>query len=169
MNTNVQLGATYKVSQASTTAYTEAYKVAAGFINARPEEVIYTLSWQSYEKQLTLVQISIGVSTTQLLHNLSTALKFQAGDELILSKLNHEANTAPWVQVAERLGLTIKWWAAFDPKNPVCDPAELNTLLSDKTRLVACPHASNITGTISPIREIADAVHAYPRVCRSSI
>lgn len=104
------------------------------------------------------------MSTTQLLHNLSTALKFQDGDELILSKLNHEANTAPWVRVAERLGLTVKWWSAPDPTNPVCDVAELKSLLSDRTRIVACPHASNITGTISSIREIADAVHAHPRV-----
>ncbi|KAJ5612105.1 Pyridoxal phosphate-dependent transferase major region subdomain 2 [Penicillium lagena] len=145
LSTNVQLGATYKASQVSTDAYTEAYKVAAGFINATPDE------------------ISIGVSTTQLLHNLSTALTFQAGDELILSKLNHEANIAPWVRIAERMGLTVKWWSASDPKNPTCDPADLQTLLSDRTRLVACPHVSNITGTISPIREIADAVHAYPR------
>ncbi|KAJ5325914.1 Pyridoxal phosphate-dependent transferase major region subdomain 2 [Penicillium brevicompactum] len=127
LNTNVQLGASYQVSKASTDAYANAYKVAAGFIHATPEE------------------ISIGVSTTQLLHNLSTALIFQPGDELVLSKLNHEANTAPWVQ------------------NPVCDPTELKSLLSNKTRLVACPHASNITGTISPIREIADVVHGYPR------
>ncbi|KAJ5825203.1 Pyridoxal phosphate-dependent transferase major region subdomain 2 [Penicillium riverlandense] len=145
LSTNVQLGATYKASQVSTAVYTEAYKAAAGFINATPDE------------------ISIGVSTTQLLHNLSTALTFQAGDELILSKLNHEANVAPWVRIAERMGLTVKWWSASDPKNPNCDPADLQTLLSDKTRLVACPHVSNITGTISPIREIADAVHAYPR------
>jgi hypothetical protein len=109
-------------------------------------------------------QISIGISTTQLLHNVATALKFQAGDELVLSKLNHEANTSPWVHIADRLGLTVKWWAASDPKNPACDPAELKPLLSDKTRLVACPHASNITGTISPIRKIADVVHVYPRV-----
>lgn len=81
-----------------------------------------------------------------------------------MSKLNHEANTAPWVRVAERLGLTIKWWSASDPKNPVCNLLELKTLLSENTRLVACPHVSNITGTIGPIREIADAVHAYPRV-----
>ncbi|KAJ6113248.1 hypothetical protein N7523_006565 [Penicillium sp. IBT 18751x] len=145
LNTNVQLGATYKISQTATSAYTGAYKVAARFINAEPEE------------------ISIGVSTTQLLHNLSTALKFQYGDELILSKLNHEANTAPWVQVADRLNLTVKWWAASDPTNPVCDLAELKSLLSDKTRLVACPHVSNITGTITPVRAIADVVHAYPR------
>lgn len=109
-------------------------------------------------------QISIGVSTTQLLHNLSTALQFQPGDELIVSKLNHEANSAPWVRIAERLGLTVKWWASSNPENPTCDVADLKTLLSDKTRLVACPHTSNITGTISPIREIADAVHAHPRV-----
>ncbi|KAJ9485995.1 hypothetical protein VN97_g7348 [Penicillium thymicola] len=145
LNTNVQLGASYKVSQTSTNAYDNAYKVAAGFTNAAPDE------------------ISIGISTTQLLHNLSTALKFQPGDELVLSKLNHEANTSPWVHIAERLGLTVKWWAASEPKNPVCNPSELKSLLSDKTRLVACPHASNITGTISPIRKIADIVHIYPR------
>ncbi|KAJ5887418.1 Pyridoxal phosphate-dependent transferase major region subdomain 2, partial [Penicillium taxi] len=145
LNRNVQLGATYKVSKESTAAYTEGYKSAASFINAQPEE------------------ISIGISTTQLLHNLSVALKFQAGDELIVSKLNHEANSAPWVQVAERMGLTIKWWSATDPLNPTCEVAELQSLLSDKTRLVSCPHASNITGTISPIRQIADAVHAFPR------
>ncbi|KAJ5143374.1 uncharacterized protein N7515_002161 [Penicillium bovifimosum] len=145
LKTNVQLGATYKTSKTSTNAYDNAYNVAAGFINAAPEE------------------ISIGVSTTQLLHNLSIALKVQPGDELVLSKLNHESNTAPWVQLADRLGLTVKWWAAADPKNPICDPAELKTLLSEKTRLVTCPHVSNITGSISSIREIADAVHVYPR------
>ncbi|KAJ5437773.1 uncharacterized protein N7458_008771 [Penicillium daleae] len=145
LNTNVQLGATYETSKTSTATFENAYKVAAGFINAQPEE------------------ISIGVSTTQLLHNLSTALQFQPGDELIISKLNHEANSAPWVRIAERLGLTVKWWASSDPKNPTCDVADLKTLLTDKTRLVSCPHASNITGTVSPIREIADAVHAHPR------
>lgn len=128
----------------------------------------YHKSGSIYESD-TLSQISLGVSTTQLLHNLSTALKFQPGDELIVSKLNHEANSAPWARIAERLGLTVKWWASSDPKNPTCDVADLKTLLSDKTRLVACPHASNITGTISPIREIADAVHAHPRVSVSVV
>ncbi|KAJ5973211.1 hypothetical protein N7481_010421 [Penicillium waksmanii] len=145
INTNVQLGATYKTSQASTAGFSNGYKSAASFINAQPEE------------------INLGVSTTQLLHNLSTALKFQPGDEVIVSKLNHEANSAPWVRIAEHLGLKVKFWASSNPTNPTCDVGELKTLLSDKTRLVACPHASNITGTISPIREIADAVHVHPR------
>ncbi|KAL1881528.1 hypothetical protein Plec18167_003124 [Paecilomyces lecythidis] len=143
--TNVQLGATYNVAKACTTAYSNAFIPAAKFINAGADE------------------ISIGISTTQLLHNLSTALNFGPDDELILSKVNHEANIAPWVRIAKRLGLTIKWWSAKDAKNPVCDLEELKDLLSERTRLVACPHVSNITGTITNVKEIATAVHQFPR------
>lgn len=110
------------------------------------------------------MQICLGVSTTQLLHNLSTVLDFQPGDELIVSKLNHEANSAPWDRITRRLGLTVKWWGASDPLNPICDPSELKQLMSEKTRLVACPHASNITGSITNVKGIAKVVHQAPRV-----
>ncbi|KAL4890703.1 pyridoxal phosphate-dependent transferase [Aspergillus ambiguus] len=142
---NVQLGATYKTSQISTAAFENGYAAAAKFINAQPKE------------------ICLGPSTTQLLHNLSTALRFQPGDEIIVSKLNHEANSAPWVRIAERLGLAVKWWSATDPQNPVCDPADLTPLLSEKTRLVACPHTSNLLGSIVDVKEIAQVVHQFPR------
>ncbi|PYH97727.1 PLP-dependent transferase [Aspergillus ellipticus CBS 707.79] len=144
-NTNVQLGATYKTSKLSTASYGHGYDAAARFINASPDE------------------ICLGVSTTQLLHNLSTALDFRPGDELILSKLNHEANSAAWDRIATHLGLTVKWWAATDPRNPICDPNDLKQLMSERTRLVACPHASNITGTITDVKEIAKVVHQSPR------
>ncbi|KAE8146619.1 pyridoxal phosphate-dependent transferase [Aspergillus avenaceus] len=124
-NSNVQLGATYKTSKVSTAAYGTGYEAAAKFINAKPEE------------------ICLGVSTTQLFHNLSTALKFQPGDEVILAKLNHEVNSGAW--------------------NPACDPNDLAKLMSEKTRLVACPHASNIVGTIVDVKEIAKVVPQYPR------
>ncbi|RAK96691.1 putative aminotransferase [Aspergillus ibericus CBS 121593] len=143
--TNVQLGATYNISKVSTASYAHGYEAAAKFINAKPEE------------------ISLGVSTTQLLHNLSTALDFQPGDELIVSMLNHEANSAAWDRIGRRLGLTVKWWGAADPRNPVCNPRDLKQLMSEKTRLVACPHASNITGTITNVKEIAKIVHQAPR------
>ncbi|PYI02979.1 PLP-dependent transferase [Aspergillus sclerotiicarbonarius CBS 121057] len=143
--TNVQLGATYNISKVSTASYGHGYEAAAKFINAKPEE------------------ISLGVSTTQLLHNLSTAIDFQPGDELIVSMLNHEANSAAWDRIARRLGLTVKWWGAANPHNPVCDPSDLKQLMSEKTRLVACPHASNITGTITNVKEIAKIVHQAPR------
>ncbi|KAL5363255.1 pyridoxal phosphate-dependent transferase [Aspergillus floccosus] len=142
---NVQLGATYKTSEVSTAAYEEGYAAAAKFINAKPKE------------------ICLGASTTQLLHNLSTALKFQPGDEVIVSKLNHEANSAPWIRIAERLGLQVKFWSARDPFNAVCDPNDLKLLLSEKTRLVACPHTSNLLGSIVDVKAIAQLVHQFPR------
>ncbi|RJE16914.1 Aminotransferase, partial [Aspergillus sclerotialis] len=53
--------------------------------------------------------------------------------------------------------------AAAGPRNPVCGLDELQTLLSEKTRIVACPHASNITGTITDVKKIATLVHRFPR------
>lgn len=81
-----------------------------------------------------------------------------------MSKLNHEANSAPWVRIAERLGLQVKFWSARDPVNAVCDPDDLKPLLSEKTRLVACPHTSNLLGSIVDIKVIAQLVHQFPRV-----
>lgn len=108
-------------------------------------------------------QISIGISSTQLLHNLSTAFDFQPGDEIIISNLNHEANSAAWARIAQRLNLTLKIWSG-NGTNPECDLDSLRPLLSDNTRIVACPHASNITGTITRVKEIADLVHSFPKV-----
>ena len=68
------------------------------------------------------------------------------------------------MRIAQRLGLTVKWWASADATNPVCDVEELNTLLSEKTRLVAFPHVSNITGSITDVKEVAGVVHEFPRV-----
>ena len=105
----------------------------------------------------------LGSSTTQLMRNLSSALKFKSGDELILSKLDHEANIAPWVQLAESRGLTVKWWSAKEKQNPKLDVETLKGLLSENTRIVACTHTSNILGTIHDIKKIAEIVHTTPR------
>jgi selenocysteine lyase/cysteine desulfurase len=99
-----------------------------------------------------------GASTTQLFRNVSCALHFDAGDEIVVSSIDHEANIAPWVDLAERQGLTVKWWT------PTREDVRLRAedvvgLLSERTRLVTCTHASNILGTIHDVRAIADVVH----------
>ena len=96
------------------------------------------------------------------MRNLSYALKFEAGDELILSKLDHEANISAWVQIADVRGLTIKWWSSEDKLNPKLEPKVLKGLLNKRTRLVACTHTSNILGTISDIKKLAETVHTIP-------
>ncbi|KAF9768171.1 Aminotransferase-like protein fgm3 [Fusarium sp. DS 682] len=144
IETNVQLGASYKTSTQSTTIFDNAYKAAAKYINAGIDEIV------------------IGASTTQVLRNLAAALKLQPGDELILSEVDHESNIDPWLHYAALAGATVKWWTALDRKNPRLDPATLQTLLTNKTRLVACTHSSNILGTIQDIKAIADIVHKIP-------
>ncbi|KAK2756669.1 hypothetical protein FQN54_005114 [Arachnomyces sp. PD_36] len=151
--TNVQLGATYSVSQKSTALYTNGIKAAAEYINASPDDVV------------------LGSSTTQLLRNLSIALQpsLKPGDEIILSQIDHEANLAPWVQLAEWRGLVVKWWDpvstaadSAEVRNPKLKPEVLKGMLTPRTRLVACTHASNVLGTINDVRAIADTVHTIP-------
>ena len=106
----------------------------------------------------------MGPSTTQLFRNLSTALapKLQPGDELIISNLDHEANIASWVQIAEWKNLTLKWWTSSDMENPILDPADLKKLMSPRTKLVTCTHSSNLLGTLTDVKAISKVVHEVP-------
>jgi selenocysteine lyase/cysteine desulfurase len=76
--------------------------------------------------------------------------------------MEHEANLASWVSIAERMGLTVKWWTVQPTTNPKLDPEDLKKLLSPRTKLVACTHTSNILGTITDIKSIAAVVHTIP-------
>ncbi|KAF6814567.1 aminotransferase class-V [Colletotrichum sojae] len=138
---NVQLGASYRVGQRSTALYNEGYEAGAKYINASPDEIVF------------------GASTTQLFRNLSHTLTFDKGDEVVISAVDHEANIASWVDLAARQDLVLKWWKPDSPTNPKLTVDNLKPLLSDKTRLVTCTHASNILGTIHDIAAIAAAVH----------
>ncbi|KAL1304344.1 hypothetical protein AAFC00_000743 [Neodothiora populina] len=146
LSSNVQLGASYPVAQQSTDLFVKGKAAAATYVNASPAEVV------------------LGPSTTQLFRNLSLALweHLTPGSEIILSKLDHEANVASWLQLASWRDLTVKWWGSPDKHNPQLDCEVLKTLLTDKTKLVACTHTSNILGTISPIKQIAETVHTIP-------
>ena len=81
---------------------------------------------------------------------------------MIVSKIDHESNIAPWVHLADLQNLTIKWWVPKTKENPTLEAEDLKELLTDKTVLVTCTHASNILGTIHDIKAIADAVHTIP-------
>jgi len=140
---NVQLGASYPVSQASTNAFNEGHIAGARYINADPKDVVF------------------GPATTQMFRNLSIALKIEPGSEIILSSLDHEANLAAWVQLAEWKNLTVKWWIPTKntDSNPKLEPDDLKNLMTEKTRLVACTHTSNILGTITDIATLSKAIH----------
>lgn len=105
-------------------------------------------------------EVILGPSTTQLLHNLSHSMVriFQPGDEVIVTDCDHEANIGPWRKM-ERYGIRIKEWK-INKGSLRLELADLEQLLTEKTRLVAYTHTSNILGTINPVREIADLAHS---------
>ncbi|TAJ99157.1 MAG: cysteine desulfurase-like protein [Chloroflexota bacterium] len=122
-------------------------------------------------------EIVVGPNMTTLTFHLSRSIAagLEPGDEIVLTGLDHAANVDPWLAVAADRGLVVRWW---EPSLDDCtlDVADLEALLSPRTRLVAVGWASNAVGTINPIARIAaaahrvgalvyvDAVHAAPHV-----
>ncbi|MEU4291342.1 cysteine desulfurase-like protein [Kribbella sp. NPDC026596] len=102
--------------------------------------------------------IVFGRSMTQLTYDVSRTLAktWSQGDEVIVTRLDHDANVRPWVQAAEAVGATVKW-LGFDPDTSELD--DLAPLLTDRTRLVAVTAASNLLGTRPDVTSIADQVH----------
>ena len=139
--TNVQLGGSYPIGKKSNALYAAAYQAGSKYINANPDEVVF------------------GPSTTQLFRTLSFALNAQPGDEVIVTKADHEANVAPWVDMADRLGMEVKWWQPRSKTDPRMLSEELEQLISPKTKLVACAHVNNVLGTINDIKAIAQVAH----------
>ncbi|KAJ4009324.1 hypothetical protein NW752_009625 [Fusarium irregulare] len=81
--------------------------------------------------------------------------------EMIVSSLCHEGSAGAWRALAADLGIAIKWWMPLTGDDPCLSLETLKSLLTPKTRIV-CNHVSNVVGTIHPIEQIADAVHAIP-------
>jgi cysteine desulfurase family protein (TIGR01976 family) len=91
--------------------------------------------------------------TFALMHSL--AAEFSPGDEIIVTRLDHDANVAPWLMLAEDRGATIRT-VDIDPENCTLDMAHFRSLISERTRLIAVGYASNATGTINDVRTVID-------------
>ena len=101
-----------------------------------------------------------GRSATQLTYDISRALAktWGAGDEVVVSQLDHDCNVRPWVQAAERVGATLRW-LRLDPATAELDLADLDEVINERTRLVAVTAASNLLGSKPPLARIAARAH----------
>ncbi|WP_181764608.1 cysteine desulfurase-like protein [Streptomyces albidus (ex Kaewkla and Franco 2022)] len=104
--------------------------------------------------------IVLGRSATQLAYDFSRTLakSWSPGDEVVVSRLDHDSNIRPWLQAAARSGATVRW-ADFDPADGELTAEDVRAVLSDRTRLVAVTGASNLIGTRPPLAEISRLVH----------
>ncbi|MFC9481565.1 cysteine desulfurase-like protein [Streptomyces griseus] len=104
--------------------------------------------------------IVYGRSATQLTYDFSRTLSgsWNPGDEVVVSRLDHDANIRPWVRAAERAGAVVRW-ADFDPATGELPPETIGAQLTERTRLVAVTGASNLIGTRPDIPAVAGLVH----------
>ncbi|MGX9393099.1 cysteine desulfurase [Nitrobacteraceae bacterium UC4446_H13] len=141
---NVHRGLHY-LANAATEAYEGGRARAAAFLNARRnEEIIFT---RNATEALNLVASSWGEPN------------IKAGDEIVLSIMEHHSNIVPWHFLRERHGAVIKWAPVDDEGNFLID--EFEKLLTAKTKLVAITQMSNALGTIVPVKEVTRIAHAH--------
>lgn len=141
-NANIHRGVHY-LSQQATDAYEEARKIVQRFIHAKYDhEVIFT---KGTTDGINLVATCFG----ELLI---------AGDEILISGMEHHSNIVPWQMLCERKQLTLKVIPVLD--NGELDMVTFEQLLSSKTKMVAVTHISNTLGTINPVKHIIDKAHA---------
>ncbi|HKS44832.1 MAG TPA: cysteine desulfurase-like protein [Amycolatopsis sp.] len=110
--------------------------------------------------------IVFGRSMTQLTYDFSRTLakNWGPGDEIVVTRLDHDANIRPWVQAARSRGAIVRW-ADFDPVRGELPVDEVTSLLSERTRLVAVTAASNLLGTRPDIPAITEAAHDAGALC----
>ena len=110
--------------------------------------------------------IILGPNMTTLTYRLAETLSRQwgPGDEVVVSRLDHDANVRPWVQAAARSGATVRW-AEVDVSTTELPAAQYADLLSDRTRLVAVTAASNVVGTRPDLAAITAAAHSVGALC----
>ena len=142
-STKVQPYAEFDISKIAGNNMDKATELFAEMINARKDEII------------------IGASTTMNMYVLSNAMKhfIKPGDEVIVTNQDHEANIGAWRRL-ESYGAVIKEWK-INTENAELEIEDLKALLTNKTKIVAVTHCSNIVGSINNLQSIAKLVHEY--------
>jgi cysteine desulfurase/selenocysteine lyase len=152
-NAAVHRGA-HLLAEEATEAYEGARATVASFIGGAADEVIFT---RNATDALNLVAYAF---TNASAAGGPSRFVLGAGDEILISEMEHHANLVPWQQVAERTGATLRWFGVTDEGRLDLDPA----MITERTRIVAITHQSNVMGTINPVAEIARWAHAVDAV-----
>jgi cysteine desulfurase/selenocysteine lyase len=146
INAAVHRGAHLLAEEASE-AYEAARANVAKFIGAKTDEVIFT---KSATESLNMIAYSLG--------NPDSTPHISAGDEIVVSEMEHHANLIPWQQLAKRTGAKLTWFSIT--KDGRLDLSNIANVITKKTKIVAITHQSNVFGTIVPLGEITKAAHA---------
>lgn len=143
VNTNANHDGVFATSRESDVAVERARQATAAFLNAaRPEEIVF------------------GANMTSLTLHLSRSIaqRLSPGDRLVVTRLDHDANIAPWTLIAAERGVEVDW-VDFDIETGTLNLESLDEALNRKPKLVAVGYASNALGTINPVKQIIEKAH----------
>jgi cysteine desulfurase family protein (TIGR01976 family) len=140
---NANTGGAYTTSRHTDAMIAGARAAMADFLHCGSDEVVF------------------GPNMTTLTYAISRAIgrELGGGDEIVVTRLDHDANVSPWLAMAEDRGVTVRW-AEIHEENCTLDIADLASKINDRTKLVAFGYASNAVGTINPVRAITRLAHA---------
>ena len=140
---NANSGGAYATSRRTDAVIVEARAAMADFLHCAADEVVF------------------GQNMTALTYMMSRSIgrELQPGDEILVTRLDHDANVSPWLQMAEDRGVTVRW-AEIHDADCTLDLADLASKINDKTKVVAVGYASNAVGTLNPVKAIIRLAHA---------
>ncbi|HXW45147.1 MAG TPA: cysteine desulfurase [Streptosporangiaceae bacterium] len=143
--------ATHELGEEATEAYEGARIKVARFIGTPDEtEVVFT---KNVSEAINLVAYSLGNATA-----VAGPLRLRAGDEIVITEMEHHSNIVPWQLLCERTGARLRWFGVT-PEGRL-DLSQADELITERTRVVSIAHQSNVLGTINPVADIAARAHA---------
>ena len=138
----------HQLAEEATEAIESAREVVAKFLGGAVDEIVFT---KHSTEALNLLAYSIGNSPV------GNRFHLTAGDEIVVSEMEHHANLIPWQQLAQRTGAVLKWFEVTPDGR--LDLANIDSVITNRTKIVALTHQSNVLGTINPLAELVKRTH----------
>ena len=138
----------HQLAEEATEAIESAREVVANFLGGAVDEIVFT---KHSTEALNLLAYSIGNSP------IGNRFHLKGGDEIVVSEMEHHANLIPWQQLAKRTGAVLKWFAVNSDGR--LDLADIDSVITNRTKIVALTHQSNVLGTINPLTDLVKRTH----------
>jgi cysteine desulfurase/selenocysteine lyase len=152
VNAAVHRGA-HQLSEEATDRYEGARGIVASFVGGQADEVVFT---KNATESLNLAAYAFSNAVAGQAKD--PRLDLREGDEILVTEMEHHANLVPWQELARRTGATLRWVPVTDGGR--LDLSGLEHLLTDRTKVFAFAHVSNVLGTVNPVRQLVDAARA---------
>jgi cysteine desulfurase/selenocysteine lyase len=138
----------HQLAEEATEALESAREVVANFLGGSVDEIVFT---KHSTEGLNLLAYSIGNSPV------GNRFHLKAGDEIVVSEMEHHANLIPWQQLAQRTGAVLKWFEVTPDGR--LNLSNIDSVITSRTKIVALTHQSNVLGTINPLTELVRRTH----------